>query len=897
MNFNSKKIQSIFFISIFILLFLTELRAQSIPQDSLKIVLSDSTRPDTISTPSESQKSDLDTTLFYDAKTIDTHVTERMTYLIGDAVVKYKKMTLNAAKITVDFDKYLLIAEGSPDTNYAFNEDSTEKEMQVKVVGTPIFSDGGDKISGTKMIYNYRSEKGRVIKGRTEYEGGHYCGSHIKKVGENVLNVSGGIYTTCDKSDAPHFHFRSRRMKIITKSMVVAKPIVMYIGNIPVAVLPFAFFPNKSGRHSGIIIPRYGQSLQEGRYIQGLGYYWVTNDYTDVQARLNYYDRSGVMLDGRFRYAMRYKLSGSIEGSITNKEFITGRKIKRWDLRLSHNHIIDPSMRIAASGNFISDDSYYKNYSSNLSQRLTRQLRSNITFSKSWPNAKNSITVNLSHVRDLESGEQTLSLPQMSFRLGQRQLFKFKKDTRRSRTRQKRRNEQDEREPSWYHSIYYSYNSRLVNSIRTGGTDFAGKVKSKKVDRRIDHNASINMSSPKKFFGWLGWNQSISYQEKWFDRYLSYHSDDATKKILADTIKGFAAQRIFSYSTSANTKIYGLFTPNIGRIKAIRHVVTPSISFSYQPDFTESMWGYFQEIADSNGVIQKKNRFFYATPTTARKSISFSVHNLFQMKTQGDEEDAKEKKFDLFTVNFNSGYNFEAKQFKLSNLSTSMRANPSRNFSINFNTTHSFYKFDSALSRQVNKYLWNEKKFPRLTNLNLSLTLRLQGKRVSEPQSGRTQTSWDEPTTPFGAAQQTGTEIPGDELGEYYEEEVDRFQADEGFRGLDISWSTSLSFNFTLSKYNPQRPTKRYYLRVSGMKVKLTKNWDITYQAQIDLLKKQIVQHSFNFRRDLHCWEMTFRWVPSGLGKQFYLRINVKATQLRDIKVEKRGGRASILRY
>jgi len=401
------------------------------------------------------------------------------------------------------------------------------------------------------------------------------------------------------------------------------------------------------------------------------------------------------------------------------------------------------------------------------------------------------------------------------------------------------------------------------------------------------------MSSPKRFFGWLGWNQSLSYQEKWFDRYLSYHFNSDTKEIVADTVSGFAAQRIFSYSTSANTKIYGLFTPNIGRIKAIRHVVTPSISFSYQPDFSESIWGYFQEIPDSNGVIQKKNRFFYTTPTTARKSISFGVQNLFQMKTQGDEENAKEKKYDLFTVNFNSGYNFEAPEFKLSNLSTSMRANPSRNLSINLNTAHSFYEFDTALNRQINKFLWKEKKFPRLTNLNLNLTLKLQGKRKSEAQPRTPRTSSFE----SGITEQGESEIPGDEFNEYYEEAQDRFEAEEDFTGLDISWSTSLSFNFSLSRYNPQRPIKRYYLRISGMKVKLTKNWDFTYQAQIDLLNKQIVQHSFNFRRDLHCWVMTFRWVPSGLGKQFYLRINVKATQLQDIKVEKRGGRTSILRY
>ncbi|MBN1349981.1 hypothetical protein JXJ21_11270 [candidate division KSB1 bacterium] len=869
--------------------------AQTSTQDTLEIIRPDSLQADSLE--ADTQKSDFDTTLFYDARIIDTDVKARMTYLIGEAVVKYRTMTLTAEKITLDFNNNLLIAEGVPDTIYTFNEDSTEKKMEITQKGTPFFSDGGDKMSGYQMIYNYRSEKARIIRCRTDYEGGYYYGEHIKKVGDKVLNVSHGWYTTCDKEDDPHFHFRSRRMKVIPKSMVVAKPIVMYIGNIPVAALPFAFFPNKGGRHSGVIIPRYGQSYQEGRYIQGLGYYWATNDYTDVQTRMNYYDRSGIMLDGRFRYNKRYVLSGNVEGSITNKEFTTGRKVKRWDLRFYHNHTIDPTLRVTANGTFLSDDSFYKNYSSNINQRLTRQLRSNATVNKSWTGSKNSITVNVSHVRDLESGEQTVTMPQFSFRHSQRQIFKFEKQKGTMRTRQRRRDEIEDAEPRWYHSIYYSYNSQLFNTIRTGGTDSYGAPKPKKEDRRVDHSASLSMSSPSKFFGWLGWNQSLSYQERWFDKSLDYSLDTETKKIVADTVSGFASLRTFSYSTSANTKLYGMFPFAIGRIQAFRHVVTPSVSFSYQPDFSDPRWGYYQEIADSTGVIQKNNRFFYSVGRGARRNISFSVSNLFQMKTRGKEEDAKENKYDLFNIDFSSGYNFEADSLNLANLSTSMRANPTRRLSISARTSHSFYAFDWSQNRQVNQYVWDKGMLPRLTSLNLSLSLRLEGKRKSAGDDARSGKTDGEFIADYQTANQLSSEVTDEGSPDVFQEGYDRFQAEEDFGGLDISWSTSLSFNFNLSSYDPRRPTKRYYMDISGMKVKLTKNWDINYQAHIDLRKKQIVRHSFNFRRDLHCWEMIFRWVPSGLGREFYLRINVKATQLQDIKVEKRGGRSSILHY
>ncbi|MBN2088595.1 LPS-assembly protein LptD [candidate division KSB1 bacterium] len=831
--------------------------------------------------------SGFDTTLFYEARIIDSDIDSNRFYLIGDAVVKYRNMTLKAAKITVDQDQEVLIAEGVPDTSYIFNEDSTAKEMQVFQKGTPEFKEGGEMLNGFKMIYNYRTRKGRVIRGRTDYESGKYFGEHIKKVGDKILYVTNGRFTTCDLEEEPHFYFRSRRMKIIPKDEIIAKPIVAYISGIPVAWFPLMFYPNKGGRHSGILIPRYGESASEGRYLQGLGYYWAPSDYFDATLKGNYYDRSGWMADGRLRYSKKYELDGNIAGSITKKEPVGGGKQNRWDLRIFHNQTINSTTRLMMNGNFVSDASFYRNYSSNIDQRLNRQLTSNATLSKSWPDSKNNLTVNLSHSKSLDDNSEMLLFPQISFTHSQRPLFRPPERT--SRTI-RRRDAVEESQERWYHSIYYSFSSRMINQTKKGQREPQA--------RNISNSASLTMSGPQKLFGVLGWNHGVSYNDYMFDRSYRYYYDAERDSTDQDSIKrvvekGFSSVRSFSYSASANTKLYGMFAPGIGNITAIRHVVTPSISYSYSPDFTTATWGYFQEVRDTSGkVIAEKFKFPGGFASTGQNSVGFSVQNLFQMKTattvDGEE---KENKYDLFYLNFSSHYNFKADSLRLSPLSSDLSANPAQNISVNMSARHDFYDYRIIKDRifTVNKFLLFEKKWPRLSNFSFSISLRLQGKEKKKetPKSGEKAASENDQLSPLGASA-----VPG-VFGDEFYEETDRFEAQSDFNELNIPWSASLFLDYSLDRYNPMKPTERFYIKLSNMQVKLTKNWSFRYQAHYDLQKKQLVNQSFNFARDLHCWEMNFYWVPSGPYREFYLKINVKASQLQDIKFERRGGRLS----
>ncbi|RMD97182.1 MAG: hypothetical protein D6814_09980, partial [Calditrichaeota bacterium] len=423
-------------------------------------------------------------------------------------------------------------------------------------------------------------------------------------------------------------------------------------------------------------------------------------------------------------------------------------------------------------------------------------------------------------------------------------------------------------------NIYFRYNVTSQSLYKRQPTGDNGEFKT---DRRsvANHDISLRMTGPTKLFGWLRLSQGLTIDEDWFDRENRFQ--DSTLAITEN--KGFFARHTFSYQAAMNTTVYGLFQPHIGPIKAIRHVMTPSISFSYRPDFSSPFWGYYVSVKDQTGKVVKKDRFS-GTPRGKLASMNVSISNLLQLKTQSGE---KEKKIDLFRMNVSAGYNFAAQQKKLSNINTSINAQPSRQVSFTLSMSHSPYVFQKTgekTGQEINKYLFAEKgffsgKWLRLTSLNISSNIRLQGKgagNAGAPGKGAVQ----EPAAQYGA---TG---------------FNRFEEEQQFSNLGIPWQLSFTFRYSLSKFNPLSPTRRAYIDISNAEFQVSKNWRVRFRGQIDLKRKQMVGQHWSIYRDLHCWEASFNWTPIGPGRGFYLRINIKAPQLRDIKFEKHGGRSSI---
>ncbi|MFQ5650345.1 MAG: putative LPS assembly protein LptD [bacterium] len=813
----------------------------------------------------------IDAVVEYSARTIDSRQGQGIIYLTGDAQVKYRDITIKAGKITIKQNENLLIAEGVPDTSngladslYSRVADSTKIEYK----DFPVFADGNEIMVGERMEFNFKSQKGRIIRGRTEFQKGHYFGDAVKRIDPKVFFVANGSYTTCDQEE-PHFQFKGKKMKVIADDKVLAKPVIFFIGKIPLAIFPFAMFPTQeNGRQSGIILPQYGSSPTEGRYLRNLGYYWATNEYMDLRLTMDFFEKSGFLFRSQMNYALRYRFSGSVSGSFTNKSF-GDRKERSWNLRVQHSQTIDQNTSLSVNGSFQSSNNFYRDFSNNRQQRLRRQIISNATFRKRWGEGKNSIDLNLSQTKDLESGSTSRTLPRLRYTRSRGAIIPFKED---KRGRKKG-------EPKWYNLIQYDYKGLLENRVRTDTTSNPDDI-----TRKVEHDINLSFTSPGKLFGVLSLTQSFKYDEDWFDRRAARYviTDSSRNKLEAVEEKGFFQRRLFRYSASASTNLFGTFRPNIFSITGFRHKMSPSISFSFRPDFSDAdRWGYFVTATDTAGRELTFDRYS-GTPRGKQMSMGFNLNNLFQMKLGKGE---KEKKIDLFNLNFSSGYNFAADSLKLRNLATSFRANPRRNFNVSMSLNHSFYRFDQASRRTVDEFI-----SPRLTSFRLDARWSLSGsKKAAGAASGRSPSlDEDEEAVPFQRPRQDEARASG-----LYRSD---FDPESAFSALDIPWRANLSFSYSISKANPDNPIKNAYLDLSNVELQLTRKWRIGYRLRYDLTKTKVVDQRISFYRDLHCWEARFDWNPSGIGKGYYFIINIKAPHLHDIKIENRGGATSVLK-
>ncbi len=824
-----------------------------------------------VSADSVARKSDVDAPISYDARHFHEDIKNHVLYLVDRAVVKYKSMTIEAGKITIEMDRKTLTAEPLPDSLLSATEDDSTDGNPRQL---PVLEDGGDRIVGEKMVYNFDTGKGLVVRGRTDFETGKYSGRQIKKVASNVFNVSDGVFTSCEIEENPHFHFWAKRMKIIVGERVIAKPIVMYFGKIPVMALPFAMFPTEKGRRSGLVVPRYGTSATEGRFLRELGYYWAINDYLDARATVDYYDRSGWLFKAGLNYAKRYGFNGRITGSLTRKNFVSGTAERRWDLVVNHNQTLSKTSSFRANGRFVSDNSYYQDFSTNQNQRLMRQITSQATYSKRWPGQKASLSVSASETKDLDDGSLTRQLPQVSFSFSQRPIFK------RSQSRyasglsgRSGQSTVQSGQTRWYEAIQFGFRSQLRSSYtRTPVQQFNPEdslfteVFTETRNATARHVFNLSMNNPGKLFGVLGVSQRLDVNEDWFDREFVY----ADSTIERSERKGFFTRRVFTYSATANTKIYGFFQPRMGPVQALRHVMTPSMSFNYRPDFSASEWGYYREVTDSLGNTLKRDRFT-GTPAGKQAGLNFSLANQFQMKWRSGEQ---EKKIDLFTMNISTGYNFAADQFKMRNLSTTISARPGKKLTMTATISHSPYVYDSENKKMIDKFLISENGFfsarwLRLVNINVNANFSLQGGKG-------------------GATEQVPPQRSS--LADGFE----RFETQPVAINYAVPWSASFSLRYSISKADPANVRKTAYISINNADLRLSENWRVGFRGQFDFIRRQVVSQYWNIYRDLHCWELSLNWNPVGSGKSFYFRLNIKAPQLRDIKLERRGGRSSI---
>lgn len=823
------------------------LTSQSLPQN---IQAEEVAEMDTIS----ASRSGIDTSIYYTGGTIEYDLKNEIVHLTAMdddlARVEYRDMTLEAHKIRVNLDSMMLYAEGVEDTAHLL-QDGT-----YPLKNTPIFKQQGrDPVSGRIIMFNLKNQKGRVIAGRTKFENGYYYGDRITKTGKDLFQIEDCIFTTCDQDSAPHFFFKADKMKMKLDDKVVVKPITAYIAGVPVGWFPFAVFSIRRGRQSGVIFPTWGTSLEEGRYIRGLGYYWAPNDYMDTKMLVDFFEKTGFLFRGDIRYAKRYQLGGNISGSFTRKNFLSGREERLWDLQLQHTQELSPTMRLTMHGKFASNGSFYKNLSLDRQQRVQRELISDAAFYKSFPDAKNNLTVNLRRRHDLELGSIQQTLPQISFSHTQ-PIYLTGTDS-------------DKRGQHWYSDMNFRYSSNLTNRYSKTRNTTSDKFQTK-TRSGVSHN--ISFLAPMRVFRHLNLSPQIDYREEWFQKTRTGEIDNDGQLLFREK-SGFAARRTFNTGATLTTKIYGMFTPAIGSVQAVRHVITPSVSFTYRPDFSSSFWGYYQSAQDSIGNDFRYDRFgdvvFGGTSTGKRESINLSLRNLFQVKTLKEDQ---ENKFDLFNANFSTSYNAAAEEFRWADIRTSFRT--MKFLDLDVSAAHSLYQFDREKGRPVNKFISG---FPRLVNFQTTMNFRLTGGRGGGTEDEQQIPETDEFTKAVTARDQQ-----------------ERFLKDDKSPPMSIPWDLSTGLRYNLSQFNPDAPRKTIAATLN-MSLNLTSKWKVDYRTEIDLHQKRLIYQDFSFYRDLHCWEFRFNWTPTGYLEGYYFILRIKAPQFKDLKVEKRDYGGSVL--
>ncbi|MEE8478816.1 MAG: putative LPS assembly protein LptD, partial [Candidatus Neomarinimicrobiota bacterium] len=663
-----------------------------------------------IYTPDTSNKS-LDNIIRYSANNIDYQIPSETTHLIGNAQVDYTDMTLTAGFIGVNWQTNIL--EALPEVA----NDSTSREIK------PTIKEGSQEpMYGEAMKYDLLTQRGKILNGKTKADDGYYTSSDIRNENKDIFYMQQSVYTTCDL-DTPHFHFASPKLKMIHNDKVVAKPLTLYLAQIPIVSLPFAVLPQqKGGRQSGWLMPSYGTSRLRGHYLDGFGYYWAVNDYFDSKLLLSLADLQGIRLKLTNRYNVRYKYSGNLH--LETRQYLSsgekdiskifGPRKKDYVVKWSHKQLLRRNQSLNVNASYYSNSDY--NYITSLDpiKRMNQQTISNATYSKRWPKSNNSISINLSSTTDLmadrkieigstfyqkpiKSGTKlsitTMTLPKFSLRHGQRPIFPTKSSDK-----------------SWYNNITLSYSSNFTNknnsyyeSIEddtTGNfiweTDTNGDgIVNTKIDKLFTH--SISFGAPQKLFRHISLNPTLSIKSDWVDEYFVAQLDSNG---IYESVKtsGFATRTTGSFNLNMGTQLYGLFPIKIGNVIGLRHVASPSIGYSYTPDFSKQLLNhdlkYFTTITDSSGNEIQHDRFKGTlagnTSQRERQSLNFSLNNVFQTKIIKGES---ERKIDLLSWRFSTNYNFAAEEFKLSNLNSSIRTGLSKSIKLDISLTHDFYKY------------------------------------------------------------------------------------------------------------------------------------------------------------------------------------------------------------
>lgn len=827
-------------------------------QDSLFVQ-----KQDSLDLKKNKKKAVLDARIDYSAEdSLTFFLDNKDVFLYNKAKIDYDKMKLESGFMTVNFDTKTLFAEGV--------KDSTDTITQ-----SPIFKEGNAEYKSKELKYNFDTKQGLISNVFTKESDGYLHGEKVKKKDDRTMYISSGMFTTCDNEDHPHFGISFSKAKAITDDKIVTGPAWFSLMEIPLPVgIPFAYFPFTDGKKSGFLMPSYGNAANRGYYLRNIGWYFAINDYIDLALRGDIYTNLSYALNISSSYVKRYKYRGSIEFRYEDNH--TGLKntpsyssSSDFKFRWTHSQEAKshPYRTFSANVNLVS--SKFNQYTTNVSDYFNNTTTSSIAFSTRFGSAW-SFTANLGESYNINSGAISLDLPSMT--LSSIQFYPFRK----KKSSGKRK---------WYEDISFSYRANLINTIDTYDSLLTSSDLIKNFRNGIMH--SIPISSNVKILKHLNWTNSISYTERWHTNSLSKTYNPETDLIDKDTIYGFIANRNANFTSSINTRLYGMFTFKKGFIKAVRHVINPSISFNYTPDFSEPSLGFYDFYTDKEDkrvyYSKTENGVFGSPPQGASGVISFSLGNNLEMKVpdKNDTVEGMRKIVLLEAFNISSGYDLARDSVNWQPLRLTARTTLFKKLLINFSAAYTPYVLNEN-GVLTNELLWH-KEGRLFQKQNSQWTLNMSWNLNSKADHSQTTGDYHSPTE----MQYSPFSNPNEILSEHVD--------------FSIPWNLTLGVNYSrLSSYIVSiagYQTNQSATLTARGDLNLTSKWKIGFSSGYDFINKDFTYTSIDFYRDLHCWEMRMNWIPFGPRQGWNFSISVKAPMLQDLKYEKRNDFRNRMEY
>lgn len=836
---------------------------------------------------------------------------KKIAYLYGNSNVKYENYDLTSDRIRMNMDNSMIRAHGTPDS-----------AAEGGVKGKPVFKAGQDEYQTDTIAFNYKSKKALIDQVYTHQDEGYLSGKLSKRDSSGVIFLQHGRYTTCDKPD-PDFYIALSRAKVRPNKDVVFGPAYLVVADVPLPfAIPYGFFPFTKHYSSGFIMPSYGDENDRGFYLRNGGYYFAVNDNWDLKLLGEIYTQGSWGLSAATNYRKRYRYSGSIFLSYQNTK--TGDKgmpdyAKQESFKIQWSHRQDakanPFSSLSASVNFATS-SYERNNLNSLynPQSYTQSTR---TSSVSWSTGFSSIGLTLSATANLSQNMRDsvldMTLPDLNISLARFYPFRRKHQVGTER---------------WYEKIAMSYTGQVSNSIHTKEDQLMHSNLIKDWKNGWQHYIPISASFT--LFNAININPSFNFTDRMYSNKIMRSWDTARQTEIADTTYGFHNVYNWDFSVGASTKVYGFWVPSRkifgDKIQAIRHVFTPTVTFSYSPDFGTRRYGYWDSYlktdADGNVSLVSYSPYsegLYGVPGKGRsESITWDIDNNLEMKVKSDKDSTGFKKISLIDeLGATMSYNAAADYHRWSDLSVRMRLKWWKNYTFNFNGMFATYAYE--LDQNGKPYIGNHTefgkgRFPRFQGMsqNISYTLTPDKiKKLFHPGDDDTDQNKKKSSDDDDDDEGTDTNIesnidPDMEKAKHSAEKNGKAETDEdGYMKFSMPWSLTFGYGITMSEntggkfnYKHMRYPYKYTqtLNVSG-NIRLSDGWNINFSSGYDFEYHKISMTTASLQRDLHCFNMSCDVVLAPYTSyNFTFRCN--ASTLTDaLKYEKRSGYSNAVQW